>query len=155
MKNHISLRKISLFISLVLFGIESSAQCNGFVKRADFSALTAFEYCGNVRAAKMYSGDEAKLNQKAEVGKRYRIVMNNQKFLGEVDLSIRDEEGQLIGREIESEDANYWEVMVNNKQTINIYLKAPTEKSTVGIATSGCVAIAIGHLDNDELVAHP
>lgn len=155
MRTKLSLQKISFFIGLTIFSLQTSAQCKGFVKRADFSALAAFEYCGNVRAAKMYSGDEAKLNQKVEVGKRYRIVMNNQKFLGDVNISIKDEKGKALGSEVVSEDTNYWEVMVTENQTIYIYLKAPKEESTIGIASSGCVALAVGELDNEELVVYP
>ena len=155
MKNYLTTQKIFLFIGLIVFSVESTGQCKGFVKRADFSALSAFEYCGNVRAAKMYSGDEAVLTQKVEVGKRYRIVVRNHDYIGEVNLAVKDKAGKIIGKKVVLEFDSYWELMVEKDQIINIYLNAPEEKSTIGIASSACVAVAVGEMGNEELVAQP
>lgn len=155
MKPILSVQKIFLFTALFATSYQSFSQCKGYAKRADFSALDAFDFCENVRVAKMYSGDEAKINQKMTLGKRYRIVVDNQKFIGDVALSIRDEQEKIIGKEVKTETENYWEVMVDKNQTIHIYLKVPKEQSTVGILSSGCVALAIGELENETLVVYP
>jgi len=144
--------KIALLICFLFIAQWSMAQCKGFAKRADFSELSAFEYCGNIRAAKMYSAEEAKLLQFLEKGRRYRVVIKSQKYLGKVNLSIKNAAGNSIGQRIEEEESVYWEVSVAKAQNTFLILSTENEKSTTGIVSSGCVAVAVGFMENEELV---
>lgn len=83
----------------------------------DFSALNAFEYCGEVKVAKMYHNSEADINHKMEPNKRYRILADAQDYLGKVEIQLRF-----------------------------------TETTANGMNNAGCVVLAVGEMENDNLV---
>jgi predicted nucleic acid-binding Zn-ribbon protein len=144
---------LTLLISL--FSHFSFAQCGKFIKKADLTLMQAYEHCGNSKAARMYSGEKAVINQKVETNKRYRIMTMAHKILGEPHVSIVNAKGEELGIEAQQEEQSYWELMVEKDQVVQIRLQLPEEESTIQMSTSGCVAIFIGEMEVQELVMTP
>jgi hypothetical protein len=144
--------KIAIVVTSILLGKEVNAQCKNFVKKADFSVMKAYE-CKGLQVAEMYGGDEAQIPITMEDAKRYRIMASAQDHMGKLELSITNGEGKEIGIEVNEEQQTYYEVMVSEKQAVNIDLKVVRGKNKARLNTSGCVALAIGEMDNIEMVS--
>jgi hypothetical protein len=154
MKSRKQLIGLSLAILAYLISTFSYAQCNRFIRKSDFSALDAYEYCGSIQAAHMYSGDSAMLLFPVQKQKRYRLVVKSQEYLGEIELRLTNKEGKEVGYK-SGKSSTYWEVMAETDQPIQITLKVAKKPLPTGFDTEGCVALAIGQIDNKEIVAAP
>lgn len=143
--------KTLVFSSLMAFSTLSYGQCKSFVKQVDFSALNAFEYCGEVKVAEMYPNSEADVKHKMEPNKRYRILADAQDYLGKVELNAINQKGDTVSMEINTPDQRYWELLSNDKGKVEIQLRF-TETATNGMNNAGCVVLAVGEMENDNLV---
>ena len=144
---------ITLVGYLSLFSTISFGQCKNMLKKTDLSEMKSYEYCGNARVAKMYSGDEASIPQKIKSTKRYRLMAIAQKRLGELKVVLLGENGDTLGVKTENKDHPYWDLMVDNNQQVQINISVPEESSTVGIDAFGCVAVILGEIENTDLVS--
>lgn len=151
MKNIPLTLKTLVFSSLMFASVWSFGQCKTFVKQVDFSALNAFEYCGEVKVAEMYSNSQAEVKQKMESNKRYRILADAQDYLGEVQLSVVNQKGDTVSIEVNANNQRYWEIINNNKGKVEIQLSF-NESPKNGMNTTGCVVLAVGEMENDNLV---
>lgn len=151
MKNIPLTLKTLVFSSLMFASAWSFGQCKTFVKQVDFSPLNAFEYCGEVKVAQMYSNSQAEVRQKMESNKRYRILADAQDYLGEVQLSVVNQNGDTVSIEVNVNNQRYWEIINNDKGKVQIQLSF-NEKANNGINTTGCVVLAVGEMENNNLV---
>lgn len=133
------------------FSTLSFGQCKNFIKQVDFSPLNAFEYCDEVKVAQMHPSSEAVVSQKLETNKRYRILADAQTHIGNLDVVAMNQKGDTVSLEIKTKDYRYWEIMSDKKEKVNIQLRFK-ETSTTGINTAGCVVLAIGEMENENLV---
>lgn len=146
-------KTIALVGCLSLFSTFTFGQCKNILKKADLSALKAYEHCGNARVAQMYSGDEASIPQEVKSSKRYRLMTITQKRLGVIKVVILGENGDTLGVKTEEGQQSYWDLMVDNNQQVQINISVPEESSTVGIDAFGCVAVVLGEIENTDLVS--
>lgn len=151
MKHQKTMFAIVTLSALMTFSNLSFGQCKSFVKQIDFSPLQSFEYCDEVKVAQMYSSSEANLKQKLETNKRYRILADAQTHIGELQVNVINQKGDTISMEVKTKENHYWEVMSNKKEKVEIQLRFK-ESSTTGINTAGCVVLAIGEIENKNLV---
>jgi hypothetical protein len=151
MEKAIILVKTLVFSSLMAFSTLGYGQCKGFVKQVDFSALNAFEYCGEVKVAQMYHNSEADINHKMEANKRYRILADAQDYLGKVELNVINQKGDTVSMEVNTPDQRYWELLSSDKGKVEIQLRF-TETATNSMDNAGCVVLAVGEMENNNLV---
>lgn len=151
MKTTIFLVKTLVFSFLMSYSALSYGQCNGFVKQVDFSSLNAFEYCGEVKVAQMYSNSEAEVKHKMEANKRYRILADAQDYLGQVELNVINQDGDTVSMEVNTPDHRYWELLSSDQGKVNIQLRF-TETANNSMNNAGCVVLAVGEMENDNLV---
>lgn len=144
-------KTIFILIVLMTFSNLSFGQCKNFVNSLDFSPLQAFEYCEDIKVAQMYSSSKAEIKQKLEPNKRYRILANAQNHIGEMHLNAVNQKGDTVSMEVKTNENRYWEIMSDKKEKVEIQLHF-TKASTTGINTSGCVVLAIGEMENSNLV---
>ena len=137
--------------ALMTFSTLCFGQCKNFIKNVDFSPLQSYEYCSEVKVAQMYSNSEAEIKQKLEPNKRYRILANAQNHIGEMHLNAVNQKGDTVSMEVKTNENRYWEIMSDKKGKVEIQLHF-TKSSTTGINTSGCVVLAIGEMENSNLV---
>ena len=86
-----------------------------------------------------------------ESNKRYRILADAQDYLGEVQLSVVNQKGDTVSIEVNANNQRYWEIINNNKGKVEIQLSF-NEKTNNGMNTTGCVVLAVGEMENDNLV---
>jgi len=147
------LKKSILFIGCIsLFSTFSFGQCKNILKKADLSAMIAYEHCENTKVAKMYKGDQASIPQEIKSNKRYRLMTVAQKRFGEVNVYILGENGDTLGIKTKETNQRYWDLMVDKNQQVQIKISVPNESSKTGIDVFGCVAIILGEIENTDLV---
>lgn len=151
MKHQKTMKAIFILSALMAFSNLSVGQCKNFVKQVDFTPLKSFEYCDEVKVAQMYSSSEADLKQKLETNKRYRILAEAQTHIGDLKVNVLNQKGDTVSMEVKTKQGRYWEIMSDKKEKVEIQLRFK-ETSTTGINTAGCVVLAIGEMQNGNLV---
>lgn len=145
------MKAIFILSALMAFSNLSVGQCKNFVKQVDFTPLKSFEYCDEVKVAQMYSSSEADLKQKLETNKRYRILAEAQTHIGDLKVNVLNQKGDTVSMEVKTKQGRYWEIMSDKKEKVEIQLRFK-ETLTTGINTAGCVVLAIGEMQNGNLV---
>lgn len=151
MKHQKTIQYFFCFSFLLMTYTQGYGQCKNFVKSVDFTALNSFEYCDEVKVAQMYSDSEAKLRQKLESNKRYRILAEAQSHIGDLSVAVINQKGDTVSMEVTTKNQRYWEVRSQKKEKVEIQLNF-RKSATTGINAAGCVVLAIGEMENESLV---
>lgn len=147
-----------LLLLLQIFCIDAYSQCRGFIKKVDLSMLDDYDYCGEVMSASMYSTDSAEIMMKFQSKNKYRILVEAQKYLGEVQVEVTNSSNELISMEVVNGSHKFWEVYTTEKEKVEFKIKFRSSKEKSlghGIQAAGCVVLAVGNLNLDELVSLP
>jgi hypothetical protein len=99
----------------------------------------------------MYHNSEADINHKMEANKRYRILADAQDYLGKVELNVINQKGDTVSMEVNTPDQRYWELLSSDKGKVEIQLRF-TETATNSMDNAGCVVLAVGEMENNNLV---
>lgn len=75
-------------------------------------------------------------------------------YLGIVTLSIQDANGKPLGIPSENTIQPYWDVMVENDQTIQVQLTVEKPDKLTEINTAACIAVLFGSMELEELVVN-
>jgi hypothetical protein len=149
---------ISLILAFILqfIAIGLWAQCKGFAKQVDLSLLDEYNYCGNVMTAEMYSEDSAEVDIKLEPRRKYRILIEAQEYLGQARLEVLDKSEEVISLKLETEGNSYWEIFSESRQKVLLKIDFVARlQSNHGINAVGCVLLAVGNIELEELVEKP
>jgi hypothetical protein len=146
-----TMKTIFTLCALMTFSSLCFGQCKNFVKKINYSPLQSFEYCDEVKVAQMYSNSEAEIKQKLETNKRYRILAEAQTHIGDLKVNDVNQKGDTVSMEVKTKQGRYWEIMSDKKENVEIQLRFK-ESSTTGINSAGCVILAIGEMENKNLV---
>ncbi|MAC96246.1 MAG: hypothetical protein CMC96_12190 [Flavobacteriales bacterium] len=146
-----TMKTIFTLCALMTFSNLCFGQCKNFIKNVDFSPLQSFEYCSEVKVAQMNSSSKAQIKQKLETNKRYRILADAQSHIGELQLNVINQKGDTVSIEVKTNENRYWEIVNDQKEKVEIQMYF-TKTSTTGINTAGCVVLAIGEMENSNLV---
>ena len=109
MKNSI----IKSFCFLVLFNIIAApilAQCDRIAGKMDLAPLEEYDFCGDLRAALMYTSDSTEVDIKLQPRTKYIILIESQSYLGTPVLGVVNKDEKLLSFEVLSDDYRYWEV---------------------------------------------
>ncbi len=141
--NQITLNKflstLLLLILLFISAISTFGQCNKFAKKMDVSAIKLFENCEGVQAAKMYPGENAVISQAIKSNSTYRILIDSDEYLGEVQLLIDKSDNRIEVKQT----STYYDVKTTEDMMVMVKIVVPQKETLNQIERSGCVAIAV------------
>jgi len=149
---------VCLTIFLQSAGQRALAQCKTFNKKIDYSILDEYAYCRSVQSAMMYSSDTAEVEMKLSSKSKYRILLEAQAYLGEVQLEAINQSEEIISIYVAGENRKYWEVFTEEKEKVAFkitFQKTTSKQLDHGIEAAGCVVLAVGKISLEELVEIP
>lgn len=153
--------KYNLPLIVLIFSILCSsnaihAQCKGFQKKADLSLLNGFDFCGEVQSALMNSADSAVVPLQLAERKKYRILVDNQEYIGTPQVFVINSSLDTISTQLVFTQKRYWEVFSKFDEQVSIHIKFQKRKVRhQEMNAAACVLLAVGKIEFDEVVSAP
>lgn len=133
------------FLLLISNGINSQT-CNRLAKKS-VKSLAPFRSNGNLNKVLLAEGESAELSMILRGGKKYRILVKGS--FDAMEIQIYDRLHTLVYDNTKHDMAQLWDFKINATQEYHIVVTAPFDNGYSDGASRGCVALAVGFLDND------
>lgn len=95
----------------------------------------------------MAAGESAELSMILRGGKKYRILVKGS--FSDMEIQIYDRLHTLVYDNTKHDMAQLWDFNIKATQEYHIVVTAPFDDGYSDGASRGCVALAVGFLDND------
>ena len=123
--------------------------CNRLAKRS-IKNLEPFRFNGSLNKVLLSRGESAELSLILRGGKKYRILVDGGSVMGALSFKIYDRHQTLVFDNSKHDMAQYWDFSIGATQEYHIVVTYPiSDKGYSDITTRGCVALAVGFLDNN------
>lgn len=129
----------------LLFNTDAFAQCKNFTKKEGFPAVSPYKHNGQITSTKFMPGDEAEIEMTFNGGNEYRVLVVNQKVIGNVELKIMDKSKKVLFSSKDGDEMPKWDFRVKNTQNLIVAIKVPEmDEHSNKITPEGCVSILVG-----------
>lgn len=123
--------------------------CNRLAKRS-VKNLEPFRFNGSLNKVLLSRGESAELSLILRGGKKYRILVDGGNVMGPLSFKIYDRHQTLVFDNSKHDMAQYWDFNIGATQEYHIVVTYPiSDEGYSDITTRGCVALAVGFLDNN------
>ena len=140
-----------VFAILILYGFTFCAQaqnCNRLAKRS-VKNLEPFRFNGSLNKVLLSRGESAELSLILRGGKKYRILVDGGNVMGVLSFKIYDRHKTLVFDNSKHDMAQYWDFNIGATQEYHVVVTYPfSNEGYNDVITRGCVALAVGFLDN-------
>ena len=137
-------QKLSILLLCILANIVvSKAQCNEYTKKECIPQLNPYTFNGQINSAVLSQGETAELQLTFYKNQEYRILVDGEDNLGELQFQLFDTEYNLLYDNSNEDYVNLWDFMVESTDDFIIRVLVPENKGDTNIE-SGCVSILIG-----------
>lgn len=145
-----------LYVLIVVFLIAavptvSSAQgCKNFAKKVCKLELLPYIHDGIYNATTLAEGETAELFKTFYSGQEYRIAICGDEQLPKIEFQVLDGDRNVLYDNKKNNNAKYWDFKLESSQQLIITLQVPTSDNLSDQLTSGCVAVLVGFLNNEN-----
>lgn len=119
------------------------AQCNEYTKKECIPALTPYTFNGQLNNAVLSTGETAELQLTFYKDQEYRILVDGEDNLGEIQFQLFDTDYNLLYDNSEEDHTNVWDFMVESTDDFILRVLIPKNKENEKVE-SGCVSILVG-----------
>ncbi len=139
----LSLKKIKIFISVIVFSFATQAvgfaQCKSLVKEG-IKKLTPYTHNGQINSATMKDGKPIEIHLSFYKGLYYKLQVCSEKSVGKLSFRVIDENNKEVYNSATATEgqADFWNFYSNSAQDLVIELKSSSDNS------KGCVAVLVG-----------
>lgn len=119
------------------------AQCNEYTKKECIPQLTPYTFNGQLNNAVLSEGETAELQLTFYKDQEYRILVEGEKSLGDIQFQLFDTDYNLLYDNADEDHTNLWDFMVESTDDFVIRVLVPEDRAKEQIE-SGCVSILIG-----------
>lgn len=145
------MKRIFIFIfSLFLFYSNSNAQCKGFAKNVCKLQLLPYIHDGVYNATVLSEGESAELFKTFYSGQEYRLAVCADSKLGKIQFEVLDGQRNVLFSNKDKGYATVWDFKLQSSQQLIIVIQVPTSDQVKDKIASGCVAVLIGFMNNEN-----
>ncbi|PCH69020.1 MAG: hypothetical protein COC06_08315 [Bacteroidales bacterium] len=119
------------------------AQCNEYTKKECIPQLTPYTFNGQLNNAVLSEGETAELQLTFYKNQEYRILVEGEDSLGEIQFQLFDTDYNLLYDNSDEDHTKLWDFMVESTDDFIIRILIPENQQREKIE-SGCVSILIG-----------
>lgn len=140
-----------LFAFVLMTSIAGAQNCNRMAKKS-VKELTPFRFNGTLNKVMLSEGESAELSIVLRGGKKYRILLNGAgRSSGKLRFKIYDRHQSLVFDNAKHDMAQAWDFNIGATQEYHIEVIYPSGDEGYNDTTMrGCVALAVGFLDNNQ-----
>lgn len=148
------MKRIVLLIIAVAFtfafATESNAQCKEFAKKICKLELLPYIHDGIYNATILAEGETAELFKTFYSGQEYRLAICGDDMLKTVEFEVLDGERNVLFSNKDHNYAKFWDFKLESSQQLIISIQVPTNDEMSDQLSSGCVAVLVGFLNNEN-----
>lgn len=128
----------------LLAASEASAQCRAFTRSNVLPLLETYRPNENANSVLLRAGEEAELDLTFYANQDYRLVVAGHALLGDLQVTLVDQEQEVLYNNAEVENKNTFDFKVAGTQQLKVRVKVPETQKKGVMAQPGCVTILVG-----------
>jgi hypothetical protein len=138
------MKTISLFTLLIIASLQLSAQCRTFVKNNCESLLDDYLVSGRMYGGYVSQGQEMELNVVLNGGQKYRLINCSKANLGNVQVQLIDNKGNVVYDNVDHDYADKWDFNVKSTQEFKVRTVLPIPDKSSPTTVRDCSILIIG-----------
>ncbi|HBX49601.1 MAG: hypothetical protein A2W98_05935 [Bacteroidetes bacterium GWF2_33_38] len=132
------------------FATESNAQCKNFAQKICKLELLPYIHDGIYNATTLAEGETAELFKTFYSGQEYRLAICGDDMLPRVEFEVLDGERNVLFSNKNNNYSKVWDFKLESSQQLIISIQVPTNDKMSDQLASGCVAVLVGFLNNEN-----
>lgn len=141
---------ISLVVLIFTLNVNVNAQCKNFAKKICKMELLPYIHDGIYNATTLAEGETAELFKTFYSGQEYRISICGDDLIPKVEFVVMDADRNVLFNNKDKNFTKSWDFKLESSQQLIISLAVPTNDKVTDQLSSGCVAVLVGFLNNEN-----
>lgn len=148
------MKKLVVVLSVIaLFFVvptTSNAQCKNFAKKICKLELLPYIHDGIYNATTLAEGETAELYKTFYSGQEYRIAICGDDLIPKIEFEVMDSDRNILFSNKSKNFTKVWDFKLESSQQLIISIQVPTNDKVTDQLSSGCVAVLVGFLNNEN-----